>query len=518
MKISRPIIFKNYMFTRASVAKYYNAAGILVEAGIDELRLGYNPTTLDFIGPIIEGEATNEVLYSNDFTNAGWVKVGSPTITNNATTSPDGTVNAASISGTFELKQSITSIHKSFSVYVKPNAVGGSGYCTIRMTIGAATCVFNLTTGTAFETFGHIEALPNGWFRISMNAISSSPGYVELESISTATYYLYEAQGESALSENGYLPTSQISTTSTEETRAADVNLDTPPRVISSNVPPLDHDQWDDGDSYVAGNQVTVQGMYNRNYESVGSNTNKFPPDNPDEWIDQGATNRWRMFDMNVGADKQTVSEGSDNTVEVLLDVAQRVNTIVLLNVYASNVTINMRNSDGEIVYTHYEVFLQPPSGSGWWNYFFGARRRATTLALTDLPNVVPSTIEMILDGGSDLAKIGKLIVGDGLDIGCTRYNTGLGIIDFSRKERDEFGNYYILERRYVSRCDFDIQIQTSRVDEIFNLLASLRATPVVYIGDENYRSTVVYGFYRDFSIVLSGPKRSDCTLQVESI
>src|SRR5690606_23652764 len=49
------------------VATYYGADGLIDSAAVDELRLGYDPSTLAFIGPVLEDEATNLIPYANQF-------------------------------------------------------------------------------------------------------------------------------------------------------------------------------------------------------------------------------------------------------------------------------------------------------------------------------------------------------------------------------------------------------------------------------------------------------------------
>lgn len=67
MRVVKPINFNALSFERDSEATYYNSTGILTTAAVDELRNGYNPTTLEYIGPIFEGEQTNLLLNSNYF-------------------------------------------------------------------------------------------------------------------------------------------------------------------------------------------------------------------------------------------------------------------------------------------------------------------------------------------------------------------------------------------------------------------------------------------------------------------
>jgi len=523
MKIVKPIVFNNFESTRASIATYYGATGILETAGVDVARFTYNPTTLDFIGLLLEDEATNLITYSSNIAHPDWTATDLSTGIQTPFTTPDGDDVAmyAEMVGFSTLTQpnGITIGQPSaLSVYVKQK--GGDGRFELHGNSGRAT--FNVILGTVnshgLGGTSQIQALPNGWYRCSIVGLSDG----EDVGLTAITDFFGDPSNDKYLwgwqYEAGNAATSYIATSGTPQTRAADIYPQDPPRVIESNVDENDAEPWNNLDNYNAGDIRAVFGSYHRLYESIGTNTDKFPPDHPEEWIDQGVTNRWRMFDMSVGSEKQTVSTDSNNTVNVLLDVDQVVTSVTLLNMEANNVRVIMRDELGEVVYDHYEDLLQETPSSDWWSFFFATRSNIKTLVLTDLPSIRPSTIEMFLDGGAFPAKIGKMIVGEGIEIGCSRYGTSVGIVDFSRKERDAFGNNFILERRYIDRADFDVQIPTSSIDSVKALLAAARATPTLYIGDENYASTVIYGFYRDFSIIIAGPKRSDLTIQVESI
>ncbi len=523
MRIVKPIVFEDYVFSRASEAFYYDSNGILKTAGVDELRLGYNPSTLDYLGSIIEGEATNLFTQSNNFSHADWEKFGSPSLTSESAISPDGTLNAYLWdydSGSEGIYQEVAAGVMRISLYVKRKTDGPMGDCLVLLRLAGTSSTFNIDpvapsfTGTKAK----IETLQNGWLRISLSETFISgtvPAQIEPKG---GEFYFAFAMVELTASELlANTPTSYIASGSEPGVRAADIQGDNL-GIVSSNIPEDDYDEWIPGVEYPAGSQVIVRENYHRIYEANVTSEDKYPPDNPGDWLDLGATNRWRMFDMEVGSENQTISDGSENSVEVLLSIEQPINSIILLNIYAANVSIIMRDSNSNQVYVHYQELLSPITSPSWWEWFFGGRSRTDTVVLTNLPLTRPATIEMVLDGVDGPAKIGKLILGYGKDIGCVRYGTGVGIVDFSRKVRDDFGNNSVVKRRYIDRADFDVQIPTARVDEFKNLLANVRATPVVYIGDTNFFSTVLFGYYRDFSIVISGPKRSDCTLQIESI
>ena len=60
--------------------------------------------------------------------------------------------------------------------------------------------------------------------------------------------------------------------------------------------------------------------------------------------------------------------------------------------------------------------------------------------------------------------------------------------------------------------------MQSSAVDDVHRTLASLRATPALWIGSEAFDSLTVYGFYKEFSIDLAYPTVSYCSLTIEGL
>jgi len=93
-----------------------------------------------------------------------------------------------------------------------------------------------------------------------------------------------------------------------------------------------------------------------------------------------------------------------------------------------------------------------------------------------------------------------------------------VGIQDYSIKQRDTFGNYTILQRAFNKKADFTVYIENSAVDSVVNLLSDYRATPTVYVGSSSFGSTIIYGFYKDFSVDIAYPTKSVCTISLEGL
>jgi hypothetical protein len=133
---------------------------------------------------LIEKQRTNQVLYSEDFTNAYWLKTNA-TITGNSVANPlDGLVTAdtftpTNTSSTSRIRSASTGLTSAaFSIYVKSN-----GYTKVGIREDITTgryASYDLATGTILDSSEvitpTITALANGWYRISFGVTATPVG------------------------------------------------------------------------------------------------------------------------------------------------------------------------------------------------------------------------------------------------------------------------------------------------------------------------------------------------------
>ena len=75
-----------------------------------------------------------------------------------------------------------------------------------------------------------------------------------------------------------------------------------------------------------------------------------------------------------------------------------------------------------------------------------------------------------------------------------------------------------VVERAFAKRMSARVVMQTDALDDVHRTLASIRATPVLWIGSESFESLTVFGFYKEFSIDLAYPTVSYCSLTIEGL
>jgi hypothetical protein len=181
------------------------------------MAVGYNPKivtsgmvlALDAANMKSYDERVNSFTYSEDFTNAAWVK-SSVGMTGNATTGP--TVNGVVLNAD---KITETAVTAQFLVIQNPYTAVAGDVNTIsvyakasertQLTItsyGEGYAVFNLDTGTVYQTGGHVCSIidaGNGWYRCSATItevnVTASSWYIGMWKNNTNVYAGTAGQG-----------------------------------------------------------------------------------------------------------------------------------------------------------------------------------------------------------------------------------------------------------------------------------------------------------------------------------
>ena len=282
----------------------------------------------------------------------------------------------------------------------------------------------------------------------------------------------------------------------------------------SSDVPENDYAAWAVGTTYAAGDRVIVTTGYHKIYESkLGGNVGNDPTtDDGTNWLEISSTNRWKMF--NAIVQEQTVQATQINTV---LQSASVVNSLALINIVGTTVVITMTDAVEGVVYN--ETFnLTSYSGiQDWYAYFFEPIVRKNQLALTNLPPYANASISVTVNAGAD-AKVGALVIGQFADLGLSQHGASISIIDYSTKTTDAQGRITITDGPYADKMDVDVILDTSTIGQANTTLSSLRTTPAVWVAEDNNDDLVIYGYYREFDIILSNPTISRLSLEIEGL
>ena len=282
----------------------------------------------------------------------------------------------------------------------------------------------------------------------------------------------------------------------------------------SSDVPENDYAEWAIGTTYADGDRVILTTGVHKIYESQqAANTGNDPEtDDGTWWLEVSSTNRWKMF--NAIVQEQTVQA---TQIDTTLQSATVVNAIALLNVEATTIEITVTDSVEGVVYDETFNMTSYSGIQDWYAYFFEPIVRENQLAVTDLPPYANADINIVINANAD-AKCGAVVIGQFADLGLAQHGASLSIIDYSVKDTDAQGRVTITEGAYADKMEVDVVLDTSQMGQVKKTLTSLRTTPSVWIAEDGNSDLVIYGYYREFDIILSNPTTSRCSLEIEGL
>ena len=282
----------------------------------------------------------------------------------------------------------------------------------------------------------------------------------------------------------------------------------------SSDVPENDYAAWAGGTTYADGDRVIVTTGYHKIYESQqAANTGNDPTtDDGTWWLEVSSTNRWKMFDAIV--QDQTVQA---TQIVTTLQSPTVVNSMAFLNVAATTIEVTVTDAVEGVVYDETFNMTSYSGIQDWYAYFFEPIIRKDQLAITDLPPYANASIEVTINSSAD-AKIGALVMGQFANLGLSQHGASLSIIDYSTKTTDAQGRVTITDGPYADKMEVDVVLDTSVIGQANATLSSLRTTPAVWIAEDNNDDLVIYGYYREFDIILSNPTISRISLEIEGL
>lgn len=533
--------------SRASIATYKDASGVLKTAAIDEPR-----PIFEVLGTVNLLASSTDFYDADKFGVAAYVTIASSSLPK----APDNSSNCAKITdgganlttyGRSSRSASIPSLSPGTyeaSVFLKAGgvtrvqmriALSGSGDSSGDIISSAPRMLVDMASGRIVIANGNvvassIEAYANGWYRASLrwNHDGSTSRAIHLDmdfgsgnealnaifpytaADTTKYFYAFGAQVE-----DGFV-SSYIPSTGTSGVRAPDV-LPTfvagVTDLISSNVA-ITEATWNGSTAYVAGNKVVVAGNINV-WECITGNTGVNPAtDTTGKWLNTGAMNRWRMFDgyMGTGTSKA-------ETIEVTVRPGYAADSLILFGLQATSVTVIVTDDIEGKVYHRTIDTLNYAQESTWHSYFFGERLTQDYLLLTDLPLTAHCTISVMISAPGSTAKCGMMLVGRAENIGIgPQYGMSSGIVDYSTITRDAFGRTTVVPRAYANRVNYRVVINTRDFYATKNILTRVRSKACAYIGSPGIPESMAYGYYKSLDLVMSGPIVSDYNLEVEGL
>lgn len=283
--------------------------------------------------------------------------------------------------------------------------------------------------------------------------------------------------------------------------------------IHGTNVPETDAPVYSASDTYGVDSEVIVKADHAVYISVVAGNSGNDPStDEGTNWVRKGATNRWKAFDTFIS---DPVIQ--DDDIRYTIEVDSFVSGLAMFGLEADRALVTVSLGDQSVTIEKDLVNREDIDTYNTW--FFSGVDRASEALFLDLPYFGVGTRYWIRLFGDGPVKCGQIVLGRVTTLGTTPWGATLGIYDASRKERDDYGNAIIVERAFAQTARIPVQIEAVRSKAVLNKLASYRATPVVWIGDDrpDY-GLIIYGFYTTYSHVLTSGEMSNYSLTIEGL
>lgn len=286
--------------------------------------------------------------------------------------------------------------------------------------------------------------------------------------------------------------------------------------LTSSSVAETDHSAWSSVTTYAEDDYVivTTPNVHKIYKSKQNSNTNHDPVTDTTAtwWSDEGSTNRWKMFNTTI--QQQTEKAGGFN---VVITPGEIVTGLAAVNVDCAEITVLMTDPTEGTVFNQTYSMISDSGITSWYDYFFTPITRDSDLAVLGLPPYSAAVITVTFtDTGT--AKCGALVIGTTQTIGDSQYGAGFGIIDYSTKTTSAAGDVTVTAGSYSDTADIDVVITTERFAQVKKILTDARTVPSVWVTEEDTDGTIIYGYFREFQILMLNPTVSLTTLYIEGL
>ena len=284
---------------------------------------------------------------------------------------------------------------------------------------------------------------------------------------------------------------------------------------VGSNLAEDDYPAYDSQVTYQEGARVVVASEH-KVYESLqAGNIGKSPSLERLWWVGVGPTNRWKMFDLSSMTQTKLTS---DTYYE--LRPGQAINAIAFINISGiQSIRVRLMDAQGVAIYDKvYDTsFVQEESS--WYSWFFGSRSQPHTVYAHDLPTYPTALLRVDLAVAVE-GVLGSVVFGSIHEVGGygVRVGARVGIQEFSRKERNQFGDAILVRRPYAKRMNLSVVLDNRLLDSTFNLLADISATPCLWVASERFSCMTIFGFINNFEVVIPYATHSDCSIDIEGL
>jgi hypothetical protein len=290
--------------------------------------------------------------------------------------------------------------------------------------------------------------------------------------------------------------------------------------VLASNVPENDYPIWagSDTDINLGDRRMVIETDVHLIYESLidgnigNSPLNELTPLTP-KWVLVGKNNRWRMFDELI----TSVTTQAESITSTVTDL-NLVTAMSFLNMDCTSIRV----VGTDIVEgTFYDQTAKMTSDAGIvdeYEWCWAPIQKVTDYAFTEIPPYYGATFDITILAPGYNASCGAVVGGYAREYSAIRYGAKVSTVDYSKKEIDQWGNYSFVEGDFSKTLDAEFFVDNDFVDQLQYVFAEFRAIPALYIGSTLFGSSIIWGKYDKYEIVIAYPTQSLVAVELQAL
>ncbi len=273
---------------------------------------------------------------------------------------------------------------------------------------------------------------------------------------------------------------------------------------------------WISGTTYAFWDEVILANTHRRYKRIVAGAGTTAPNSDTTNWLDVGPTNKWACFDT-----LRNTKTIAPSPLTIVITPQKRIRALYLMGLKASSVTVTVTVAS-VVVQTIAANLLDRPTTT-WSEYFFGPFATVPAYGIA-LDPYSAATITITLTRTDGDVEVGAVCLGNPVTVGAAQYNAVSSALNFSRIERDTWGNTTLTPSRSVPRTDQICMIEKGLVDVLYDLRIDINAVPCVWstLDDRStdgwFKAFLILGVYREFSINAKYPTEAEVTFQIEEV
>lgn len=290
----------------------------------------------------------------------------------------------------------------------------------------------------------------------------------------------------------------------------------TPSNLTSSTIPAVDtaHGEiaWASG-TFAVGD-IRVVASVGRKFMCLTAGSRTTSPElDPANWDDAGASNRFAMFDLYRNT--QTVSS---STIVAVVALYKRIDATMFAGLVATSAKVEMLVG-GSVVFTQ-EVNLRIRKTLTWSDYFFGEFENKESAVVQNLPMYSSASLRYTITNAYGDVKCGAVVSNKSTYIGDIESGAEADSLNFSKIERDQFGNAKLTPRKSYPRTSQTLIANSKFANKIRAAKTELDAVPAAWVGlqnrpDSDYFDMLnIIGVWKKFS--LNGANTGYTRIQLE--